>query len=190
MSGAKLGARTLAAAAILALAAAGGDAAAGDRPAKKAQPVEREHPSGAFTYRVPPAWTVEPSPVEAAVIELSGDGLRARMLFKKQEMGFDGLHSLCMLERLAGPMAIDPRVQYEYDFLSGEAAGRRFLDSAFFVGYDPPIQGHRVWRQRTLTVVGEGQSLCVNTFAPAELWRKSKQVRETLEAIVSSITFK
>jgi len=152
--------------------------------------VERAHPSGAFTYRVPASWSVGASPADATALELAGDGLRTRLLFKPQEMGFDGLHSLCMLDRLAGPMATDPRIQYEYDFVSGQAGDRQFLDSAFFVGYEPPIEGHRVWRQRTLTVVGNGQSLCVNTYAPAEVWKKSKKARETLNAIVQSITFK
>jgi hypothetical protein len=189
VSGGALGARILAAVAAASLLAAG-TATGADRRKEEAGAVEREHPSGAFTYRVPAAWTVGPSPNEATDLELAGDGLRARIQFKAQEMGFDGLHSLCMLDRLAGPMAMDPRVQYEYDFVSGQTGDRRFLDSAFFVGYEPAIQGHRVWRQRTLTVVGEGQSLCISTFAPADVWKKSRKVRETLDAIVASITFR
>ena len=44
---------------------------------------------------------------------------------------------------------------------------RRALDSAFVVTYDKPIRASAQWRQRNLTVVGDGQSLCAITLRAA-----------------------
>ena len=69
-------------------------------------------------------------------------------------------------------------------------AKRGALDSAFVVHYDDPIRGQKDWRQRNLTLVGEGETLCIMTYAPALAWKKSPETRALLDAIVGSITFK
>jgi hypothetical protein len=94
-----------------------------------------------------------------------------------------------MLVRLAGPMDAFPQVDYEYDFVGGEVGDRRALDSAFVVHYDQPVEGHRDWRQRNLTVVGEGESVCVVAYAPLPFWKKSKPARNLLTSVVESIRF-
>ena len=108
---------------------------------------EHEHPSGAFTFRTPASWTVRPRASNPDVLEAVGDDVLVRFLFRWGEIGYDGLHVDCMLERLAPPMDIQPRVEYEYDFLSGGFGPMRALDSAFTVTYDSPIRGQRQWRQ-------------------------------------------
>jgi hypothetical protein len=40
-----------------------------------------------------------------------------------------------------------------------------------------------------LTVVGEGESVCVVAYAPLPLWKKSKAARNLLTSIVESIKF-
>ena len=73
-----------------------------------------------------------------------------------------------MLERLAGAMEQEPSVQYEYDFVGGAMGDRRALDSAFVVTYDKPDRrAQRQWRQRSVTIVGNGTSLCAVAYAPA-----------------------
>jgi hypothetical protein len=57
------------------------------------------------------------------------------------------------------------------------------------VHYDEPIEGHRDWRQRNLTVIGEGESVCVIAYAPLPVWKKSKPARNLLTAVVESIRF-
>ena len=94
--------------------------------------------------------------------------------FREGEAGLDALHAACMDERLLGPMQVDPRVEYEYDFVGGSLDGRRLLDSAFRVRYDQPVQGHREWRQRNVTLVGAGESLCVIAHAPRALWKAGR----------------
>ena len=89
-----------------------------------------------------------------------------RVLRREGELGLDSLHVECMLVRLAGAMDTFPQVDYEYDFVGGEVGERRALDSAFVVHYDEPVEGYRDWRQRNLTVVGEGESVCVVAYAP------------------------
>jgi hypothetical protein len=80
-------------------------------------------------------------------------------------------------------------VDYEYDFIGGEIAGRRALDSAFVVHYDEPVEGQRDWHQRNLTVVGAGESLCVIAYAPLPVWKKSKAARNLLTSVVEGIRF-
>jgi hypothetical protein len=80
-----------------------------------------------------------------------------------------------------------PQVDYEYDFVGGEIAEMRALDSAFVVHYDEPVDGSRDWRQRNLTVIGKGASVCVIGYAPMPLWKKSKSARNLLNAVVGSI---
>ena len=122
----------------------------------------------------------------------AGEGdLLVRFLFRQGEGGLDTTHVDCMLERLAGAMAAEPQVSYEYDFRGGVINGQRgALDSAFVVRYDAPIKGQREWRQRNVTIVGAGQTLCVMSYAPAPVWKKSPETRALLDAIVGSITFK
>jgi hypothetical protein len=86
-------------------------------------------------------------------------------------------------------MAADPQVKYEYDYDQGVVGGRRALDSAFAVRYDAPILGHREWRQRNLTIVDEGESLCVIAHVPLKTWKRSRQVQSLLAAVLGSLSF-
>jgi hypothetical protein len=153
-------------------------------------PKEVVHPSGAFSFRTPEGWAAGLSPSNPKAFQADGDGLLVRFLFEPSEVGFDALHALCMLERLAGEDDTNPQVEYEYDFLSGVVNGRKVLDSAFIVKYDAKILGSQEWRQRNVTVVGKGQSLCVITYAPARVWKKSKATRALLDGIVDSVVFR
>jgi hypothetical protein len=151
-------------------------------------PLEHQHPSGRFTFRTPADWVV--SSAEVDKLETWGSDLGVRFVYRDGESGFDSLHVDCMLERLAPAMDQEPRVLYEYDFISGAIGDRRALDSAFAVRYDQAIRGHRDWRQRNVTVVGAGQSLCLIGYAPAGLWKKSKEAQALLNAVLASVTFK
>jgi hypothetical protein len=151
---------------------------------------EHQHPSGAFTFRTPEEWRVVSSPADPNALEAGGGDLLVRFLYRATEAGYDSLHATCMMERLATAMATDPGIKYEYDYLSRVGGGHRSLDSAFEVRYDVPIQGHRAWRQRNLTVVGEGHSLCIITYAPLEVWKKSPGTRTLLDGVLASVTFR
>jgi hypothetical protein len=151
---------------------------------------EHAHPSGAFTFKTPAGWKTAPVAGNPDLYQATDGTVLLRFLFHEQETGYDGLHAVCMLERLAPAMETAPSVQYEYDYVSWIAADRRVLDSAFVVKYDQPVQGSRDWRQRNLTVVGGGESLCIITYVPAAVWRKSAALRATLEEVVRSITFR
>jgi len=171
----------------LALAACGPAWARG--PAAPALTREHSHASGAFTFKVPEAWTVKPLASPPGALEAGGGGSLVRLLYWPGDAGYDSLHVDCMLVRLAPPMEMSPGVKYEYDFLSGGTAGRRFLDSAFVVRYDAAVLGHREWRQRNLTVVGGGHSLCAITYVPLSLWKKDRGLRALLDAVLASVTF-
>jgi hypothetical protein len=95
-----------------------------------------------------------------------------------------------MLERLAGPMDTAPQVKYEYEYVGGLIGSRRALDSAFTVLYDQPRHGHREWRQRTVTVVGQGDSLCVMSYVPRETWKSSAPSRALVDSVLASVTFR
>ena len=41
-----------------------------------------------------------------------------------------------------------------------------------------------------MTVVGGGHSLCAVSYAPAPVWKKSKEARALLDAILGSVTFR
>jgi hypothetical protein len=123
------------------------------------------------------------------VLETRGEGLIVRVLHREGEIGLDSLHAECMLVRLAAPMDTFPQVDYEYDYVGGQLGERRALDSVFVVHYDEPVEGHRDWRQRNLTVVGEGESVCVIAYAPVAVWKKSKPARNLLTSVVESIRF-
>lgn len=146
-----------------------------------------QHPSGAFSFRTPEGWAVGPLAGRPEAIEAWGGPLGIRFVYQPGEAGLDSLHINCMLERLAAPMDMEPQVKYEYDFIGGPFGSARALDSAFAVQYDKPIQGHRAWRQRSLTVVGGGHSLCVASYVPAELWKGSPEARAAADAVLSSV---
>jgi hypothetical protein len=150
----------------------------------------REHkaPSGAFVFQAPESWKVDRSSTRADVFEAAGDGMIVRFVHRSEESGFDSVHVACMDDRLADAIDVDPRVHYEYDFEEGQIGDRRVLDSAFKTLYDKPVHGHREWRQRNVTYVGGGQSLCIIAFCPMPVWKKSSEARKTLDAVVSSVT--
>jgi hypothetical protein len=152
--------------------------------------LKQEHadPSGAFSFRVPEGWSIER--LRPELVEAAGDGVIVRFLHREEEVGLDSLHVSCMMERLGGPMDSDPNVTYEYDFNGGELGDMQALDSAFLVHYDPPKDGHKDWRQRNLTLVGHGHSLCVIAYCPAGVWKKSKPVRELLNRVVASVSLR
>jgi len=150
---------------------------------------EHANASKTLTFRTPAGWVVQAGSGQPELTEARGDGLILRILRREGELGLDSLHVECMLLRLAGAMDAFPQVDYEYDFVGGEVGERRALDSAFVVHYDEPIEGHRDWRQRNLTVIGGGESVCVVAYAPLPVWKKSKPARNLLTAIVESIRF-
>jgi hypothetical protein len=145
--------------------------------------------SRAFKFRIPDGWTTGVSPTNPRILQAQGNDVMVRFLFEPTEEGFDSLHALCMLERLAGESETDPAVNYEYDFISWTAGERRVLDSAFVVKYHSKIGGSQEWRQRNVTIVGKGESLCVISYAPAKLWKHSKGTRDLLDGIIKSVVF-
>ncbi len=153
-------------------------------------PAVHRHVSGAFEFRTPEAWKVDSPAVNPEVLNAGGDGVAVRFIYREGDSGYDSLHGACMLERLAGAMEMEPVVQYEYDFVGGVIGDRRALDSAFVVTYDKPIDGQRQWRQRNVTIVGNGSSLCAITYAPLPLWKKSAPTRALLDAVLASVTFR
>jgi hypothetical protein len=152
-------------------------------------PREHRHPSGALSFRTPEAWTVTTPDVAPETVVASGNGVIMRFVARAGESGGDALHGACMLERLAGPMETAPQVEYEYDYVGGVVGNRHALDSAFHLRYDAPVQGHRDWRQRNVTVVGGGYSVCVVLYAPALVWKKSPESRVLLDAVLGSVIF-
>jgi hypothetical protein len=153
-------------------------------------PAQHRHLSGGFAFRTPEGWKVDSPPENPEVVNAAGDGVAVRFVYRDGESGYDSLHGVCMLERLAGAMDMDPVVRYEYDFVGGVIGDRRALDSAFVVTYDKPILGQRQWRQRNVTIVGNGSSLCAITYAPLPLWKKSAPTRALLDAVLGSVTFR
>jgi hypothetical protein len=158
-------------------------------PAPVELPVEHVHPSQAFSFRTPEGWTTGPVEGQPQLYEAKGDGLIVRFLFLETESGFDSLHVQCMDLRLAGPMETQPQVRYEHDFLSGALGDRRVLDSAFAVSYDEEQHGAREWRQRNLTIVGAGQSLCVIGHAPAR-GKNARDQGRLRDAVMTSVAFR
>ena len=173
---------------IVALLAAAPGTAAPERPPVADR--EHVHASGAFSFRTPASWTLSDVPGEADAIQAAGDGVLVRFVYRRGDSGFDSVHGMCMLERLAGAMDTFPQVKYEYDFQGGTVGDLSVLDSAFEVAYDEPVLGERTWRQRNVTMVGKGQSLCAISYAPAKLWKKSKASRQLLDGILASVRFK
>lgn len=171
--------------AVALLSSAAPAAGAGPQPA-----LAREHVFDAFSFRTPEGWAVERPAGRPDLVVAGGDGLLVRFLFQNTEAGFDSLHVACMTERLADPMETVPQVRYEYDFLSGTVGDYRLLDSAFVVTYDKPVLGHRQWRQRNVTLVGAGRSLCAISYAPVQVWKRSKAARALLDGVLASVTLR
>jgi hypothetical protein len=165
-------------------------ARAGKKAPPPPLPTLHRHASGGFAFRTPEGWKVDSPAENPETVNASGDGVAVRFLYHEGDSGYDSLHGACMLERLAGAMEMDPVVQYEYDFVGGVIGDRRALDSAFVVTYDKPILGQRQWRQRNVTIVGNGTSLCAITYAPLPLWKKSAPTRALLDAVLGSVTFR
>lgn len=153
--------------------------------------LETEHksPSGAFTFWTPGGWVAVSRTGQPETVNATGSGVRVRFVYRPGEHGYDSLHGACMLERLAPPSETSPVIKYEYDFVDGAVGYHRALDSAFVVRYDSPIDGHKEWRQRNVTVVGGGHSLCAISYAPAAQWKK-KDTRAVLDAVLSSVRFR
>lgn len=181
----------LAAVVMLLLAGVASTALAGPKRASPPPlPAEHRHPSGGFAFRTPEAWKVETPPESPETLNAAGDGVLVRFVYRDGENGYDSLHGACMLERLAPAMDMAPTVEYEYDYVGGVIGNRRALDSAFVVRYDQPVLGARQWRQRNVTIVGNGASLCAITYAPLPLWKKSPPTRALLDAVLGSVTFR
>jgi hypothetical protein len=148
---------------------------------------EHRHPGGHISFRTPADWAVTDK--GHGVVEAWGPEIGMRLVERDGEQGLDGFHSDCMLERLAPLMDSEPQVKYEYDFVGGMVGQQRGLDSAFAVIYDKDFRGHRMWRQRNISLVGMGRSLCVVGYAPSALWKKkSSPTRVLMDAVLSSVT--
>ncbi len=161
--------------------------AAGEKAVVPALTEEHWNASRTLRFKTPPGWSVTHTPGDLELTEARGDGMILRLLRRESELGLDSLHVECMMVRLAGPMETHPRVGYEYDFVGGAIAGRRALDSAFVVEYDEPIHGEKKWRQRNLTLVGDGESICIVTYAPNGVWKKSNAARKLLTSLAESV---
>jgi hypothetical protein len=147
------------------------------------------NPSGNVTFLTPSDWNIAVK--DATRVDAWGPDIGLRLVERQGEQGLDSFHVDCMtMERLAPPMETHPQVAYEYDFIGGELLGHRALDSAFAVEYDKEVRGHRVWRQRNVSLVGRGRSLCVVIYAPAVQWKKSKASRALVDAVLASVTIK
>jgi hypothetical protein len=151
---------------------------------------EHTHPSGAFRIRVPAGWAVGEAKNDPGTLQAAGDGMVVRFVYRAGDAGYDAFHGICISERLAGKPGEAPATRYEYDYVDGAYGDRRSLDSAFFVEYDEEVMGQRKWRQRNLTVVGGGDSLCIVAFAPVSVWNKSSDARAVLEAVVQNVKFR
>ena len=148
---------------------------------------EHRHSSGAFTFRTPQDWLVQ-STADGGLEAWGGD-LGVRFDYREGEQGYDSLHATCIMQGLLPISNAEPHFRYEYEFMGGAMGDRRVLDTAHAVRYDGPVHGHRDWRQRTVTVVGGGLSLCVMSYAPTATWKKTPEARAVLDAVMGSLTF-
>jgi hypothetical protein len=166
-------------------------AVARERPQPPVElPLVHTNASATLRFRTPRGWAITNVPGEPELTEAKGGGLLVRLVRREGELGLDSLHADCMLLRLAPETEVRPGVAYEYDFVGGGIGERRALDSAFVVHYDAPIDGSADWRQRNITVVGGGESLCVVAYAPMPALKKSKELKRLLEAVVASVEFR
>jgi hypothetical protein len=161
--------------------------AAGEKPPVPALTEDHWNESKTVRFKTPTGWSVTHTPGDLELTEARGDGMILRVLRREGELGLDSMHVECMMRRLAGPMETRPGADYEYDFVGGAVGGRRALDSAFVVEYDAPIDGDRKWRQRNLTVVGDGESVCIATYVPNGIWKKHTWARKLLTSLVESV---
>ena len=166
------------------------EAPAADKNKPPALPLEHVYPSGEFSFRTPVGWTIRMLPERPDVLEAAGEGILVWFYFRPQEIGLDSLHVMCMDMRLLGPMETSPQTKYEHDFIGGALGERKVLDSAFEVGYDREVNGATLWRQRNVTIVGLGQSLCVSSHVPRARWKKSVETRALVDAVMSSVKFR
>ncbi len=150
------------------------------------------HTNAAATlrFRTPAGWKVEARGGEPEVTEARGGGVVLRVLRRSGETGLDSLHVDCMLVRLLPEKDSDPRVKYEYDFVGGALGERRILDSAFTVRYDTPVDGVREWRQRNVTAVGAGESVCIIGYSPRRPGKRLKEARRLLDAVMATVEFR
>src|SRR5262249_35901614 len=99
------GGRLLAAVSFLSIVviALGAPAAvdAGKKPPPPDLPAQHRHPSGGMAFRTPESWTVDSSTATPETVNASGDGVAVRFVYHDGESGYDSLHGICMLERLA-----------------------------------------------------------------------------------------
>jgi hypothetical protein len=161
------------------------------RAGGKALPaLSRQHriASSPATFNTPSDWVVSVAGTNPEVVNAIGGKVAVRILRWDSELGLDALHVMCMVERLAEPMAIEPSIRYEYEFVGGEQRERRILDTAFAVRYTAPVMGFVEWRQRVVTLVGKGEGFCVVAFCPLPLWKQSREARDTLKAVVASVS--
>jgi hypothetical protein len=162
--------------------------AAGDKDVPPPLVEEHWNESHTLSFRTPAGWSVSHGTVQGLQLtEARGDGYVFRLLWREGGFGLDALHVECMMVRLASEMETELHVDYEYDFVGGEVGARRVLDSAFVVEYNPPIDGEKKWRQRNLTVVGDKESVCLVTYAPNGVYKKSKAARKLLTSLVESV---
>ena len=139
-------------------------------------------------FKTPAGWTVTHTPGDIELTEARGDGMILRICRRAgRARASTACTSECMMRRLAGPMETRPGADYEYDFVGGTVGGRRALDSAFVVEYDAPIDGDKKWRQRNLTVMGDGESVCIVTYVPNGIWKKYTWARKLLTSLVESV---
>ena len=152
-------------------------------------PLTDEHWNSAHTisFKTPATWKVTSTPGDIELTEGRGDGVIFRIYRRRGGLGLDSMHVECMLLRLAGDMDTKPGASYEYDFNGSEISGHKALDSAFVFEYDKPVDGERKWRQRNLTLVNDDESLCLITYAPNPVFKKSKAVRKLLTSLVESV---
>ncbi len=158
-------------------------------PAAEPPSLAQEHRlfDGAVFLRAPEGWQVAPVAGRADAFDVAGDKLVFRLSFHATELPPDAFHGQCLLERLAPALELDAEVNYEYDYVGGRVLGRAALDSAYRVRYDAVTRGAREWRQRSLSLVGQGASLCVVQMAPARDWKNSPRLRDLAAAVLSSV---
>lgn len=174
---------------LVALASAFGLASSASGGDKGPPPLSQEHriASSEATFKTPPSWVISVSGENPEVVNADGGDVALRFLRWDNEVGLDSLHVMCLVERAGEPPALDPTLHYEYEFLSGERAGRRVLDTAYDVRYAAPVKGYAHWRHRVITVVGKGEGLCVVAFSPVPVWKHSSRARDLLKAVVASV---
>jgi hypothetical protein len=162
-------------------------ARAGEKAAPVDLPAVHVNTTSTVRLHLPIDWTATSRPGEPEVTEARGGGFVVRVLRREGELGLDSLHIECMQFRLAGPMDTSPELRYEYDFVGGEVGEHRALDSVAIVTYDEPVEGHKLWRQRNITLVGKGESVCVVAHAPLSVWKKSKTAQKLLNSVLERI---